>query len=290
MRTDVLDNTPMTVAAANNQVSGKGWYWVPIDGAKCRHDTDTGIAVRFRPDSDKIVITMQGGGACYSGASCGANVSEYGLADFQDSADDAASTIKGKLYEGIWKLSSSSTADPVPNPATPNKAGDNYTEIWVPYCSGDMHVGASANTSVSGVTGLQNFQGAKNTDLYYRYLVDQLIPRVRQPKVHVVLAGLSAGGFGASLTAGKLRAMLPANTTMTLFSDSAPMFDKTSSTPIPASYMYLHATVGSAYDVMFRSCVQQPCMTPGAWPIPSSRTAVPPARQATGPTRRSKSC
>lgn len=252
------DTTPMTVVPSSDTVNGQGWYWVPIDGAKCRHNTNTGVAVRFRPDSDKIMITMQGGGACFSSLSCAVNYSEFGIPEFQV-LTGSASPIKPKVFEGIWTPSSPfhEGIAPAPNLEHPNNIADEYTHVFIPYCSGDFHAGARQDVVIPWVFRKQNFQGAKNSDLYFHYVIDQLLPLHRQSQFEVVLTGFSAGGHGAALNAERLRKMLPANANMTLLIDSAPPFEQTTSTPIPSSHISKNDTIGLASQTLFRACSQQ---------------------------------
>ena len=71
-----------TFTGAPITAADKTWTWVDFPGAKCRDGSDTGIGVNFNAASDKVMIYMEGGGACYNAITCGTNPAKYGAADF----------------------------------------------------------------------------------------------------------------------------------------------------------------------------------------------------------------
>src|SRR5262249_16786869 len=64
------------------------WTWVPFDNAFCANGTPTGIGVNLTDKSKRVMIYLQGGGACWDQLTCytlqtAANFSTgYGQADF----------------------------------------------------------------------------------------------------------------------------------------------------------------------------------------------------------------
>ena len=59
------------------------WTWIPVDGAVCRDGSGTGFGVRpSATGSDKLVIYLEGGGACFNGTTCGINPGSFGSAAF----------------------------------------------------------------------------------------------------------------------------------------------------------------------------------------------------------------
>src|SRR4029079_15086682 len=122
------------------------WTWIPFTDSKCRDGSPTGIGVRLHPGSNTLVIWLNGGGACFSGASCLVNPRSFGLTDFQDTVRVIASR-KGHLKQGIFERTSAS------NPVR------DWNQVYIPYCTGDLHAGHAPNKSVPGVIGLQQFVG-----------------------------------------------------------------------------------------------------------------------------------
>ena len=71
------------------------WCWVPVPGMSCRNGSETGIGVRFNPDSKKLLIYIEGGGACINATTCSGTPSFFGKTQF--------GLIKGSLLQsGIY--------------------------------------------------------------------------------------------------------------------------------------------------------------------------------------------
>jgi hypothetical protein len=166
---------------------------VPFDGAKCRDGSTAGIAVNLNPDSDKLMIFLEGGGACHNAATCAVNPANY------DSAN--VSTINGGV------LDRTQGENPV----------KDWNMVYVPFCTGDVHGGSATDVTVDGVTGAQQFVGYRNMELF----LDRIVPTF--PKVKQVLdTGVSAGGFGAALNAELISRKFPPGTDVVLIDDSGP--------------------------------------------------------------------
>lgn len=180
------------------------WSFHPVLGTQCRDGSTTGIAVRMVPGATKLVITMEGGGACFSGVTCLGNPGTYGATQFYDDAN-------GLLGRGIWDRSK-----------TQNDLAD-YSQVFIPYCTGDLHAGDRV-ANVPGVIGTQRYVGYNNSRLDFEYIVQRLLPDLGADP-EVMLTGYSAGAFGALFNASQLHALLPTSARMTVLNDSAPPFD-----------------------------------------------------------------
>ena len=106
----------------------KTWTFVDFPDAKCMNNTATGIGVNLNPNSDKVVIYLQGGGACFNTLTCltVANAGGYGASNF---STDAASLPKYSLFN----------RDDATNPTK------DWNYVYVPYCTGDVHSGNNPN-------------------------------------------------------------------------------------------------------------------------------------------------
>jgi hypothetical protein len=173
---DAANMAPITGLADNE------WVWAPVDGTHCRDGSATGIAVnRASPPSDKLVIYLEGGGACVDPFFCSAFASPttFGASDFASwkAGQGLASQPNGGLFDRT------DTKNPV--------AGWNY--VYVPYCTGDVFVGDNPNGMVPNVAMPQQFVGY--TDVHLD--LDRIVPTF-PGTTKVLLTGVSAGGFGAS--------------------------------------------------------------------------------------------
>ncbi len=198
------DTAPITVAQDDT------WTWVPFANALCRDGTTTGIAANFHSGATKLVIYLEGGGACFNSLTCLQNSSHF------DENDFAALTAPGGLAAGNPGIFGRS------DPANPVK---DWNFVYVPYCTGDVHSGNNPNGTVADVLetdgGLkpQAFVGYRNIGHY----LDRIVPTF--PSLNqVLLTGISAGGFGAAanyLRVAKAFGSVP----VYLLDDSGPPMD-----------------------------------------------------------------
>jgi len=156
------------------------WTWVPFPDAKCRNGSPTGIGVNLNPASQNLVIYLEGGGACFNPVTCATNATSFGAADFPGRFPAASDGGAPQPGNGILDR----------NPANPVK---DWSYVYVPYCTGDVHAGNNPNGSVPQVSGTQAFVGYANIDFYLQRLVPTF-----STATQVLLTGISAGGFGAA--------------------------------------------------------------------------------------------
>jgi len=153
------------------------WTWVDFPNAQCRDGTPTGIGVSPSPNgSTKVMIFLEGGGACFNSSTCGTNPFHFDETTFD------AQFIAVESNAGIFLRTDS------------ENAVADYNMVYVPYCTGDVHAGNAPNTTVPGVIGAQQFVGYTNMTQYLARVVPTFPGATR-----VLLTGQSAGGFGAAL-------------------------------------------------------------------------------------------
>lgn len=175
------------------------WVWIPLEDFVCRDGSTSGLGVRLQPGSDGLVIFLKGGGFCDGERSCAANRDRYDAADF---ADEFPSGGGGLL-----------NAERVENPVR------DWSFIFVPYCTGDLHGGDAQDVVVPGVSWFQQFVGRRNMEL-----VVDLSATYFEDLRHVLLAGGSAGGMGAMFNYA-LTAESFAPLSIVLVNDSGPLFE-----------------------------------------------------------------
>ncbi|MFO0750548.1 MAG: pectin acetylesterase-family hydrolase [Myxococcota bacterium] len=176
------------------------WTWIDVPGAVCLDGSATGIGVSRGSSSDVLVFFM-GGGACWDFLTCwtlGTAVTTYGEAAF-----DAAPPTVGVLDRGDAK-----------NPFR------DWTMVFVPYCTADLHAGTNViDYSAGEVTKTAHHVGAANVEAWLARLVATFPSPAR-----LVVAGSSAGGYGATLQYDHLRrAFAPAASW--LVDDSGPLLE-----------------------------------------------------------------
>jgi hypothetical protein len=116
--------------------------------------------------------------------------------------------------------------DGIFNETTSDNPFQNWNKVYVPYCTGDAHIGTNGDASTPNELGIgaptpQHFVGFNNTQLFVGRIaatfntVDQ-----------VVLTGASAGGIGAGLNFGMVQDTF-GKVPVTLIDDSFPPFTGT---------------------------------------------------------------
>lgn len=168
-----------------------GWNTIRPGGQTTCAD-GSAFAFFVRPGSpDSLLFYLQGGGACWSGPTC----DRHGRQVYTSAVD----TARGVRPAGIFDVE---RAD---NPFA------GYTMVYVPYCTGDVHLGRRAVTydvpphdSLGPHTVSVAHLGAANV----RAALDWTRAHVRKPAT-VFVAGSSAGAIPSPLYAAHLADVYP---------------------------------------------------------------------------------
>ena len=194
---DGTDNGgPPTLGTPQHQ-----WTYVPIDGSQCIDGSPTGIGVNLGTSGD-LVIYMEGGGACFNSGTCPHASHLDGWGPDQFGVNIGPYNIG--LFDRIDDL----------NPFR------DATYVFVPYCTGDVHAGSKPD----GMDG-HKFVGYQNVG----HDLDYLIPKSTKV-TRVILAGSSAGGFGALINYDRTATAFGA-TPVLLLDDSGPPLEDSVMTP-----------------------------------------------------------
>jgi hypothetical protein len=196
-----------------NPAAPTGWTWYQIDGAVCRDGSPTGFYVR-RGTAGKLLWYLEGGGACSSPGFCvynPANVNQVLAGNGQTVAGSIGGAIAGRQQPGTTGIFDITNAD---NPFK------DWTQIYTPYCTGDVHFGTLENASVPGLSTPQQFVGYRNMQKF----VARIVPTFKDEVTRVILAGASAGGFGAALNFSMVQDSFP-GARVDVLDDSGPPMD-----------------------------------------------------------------
>jgi hypothetical protein len=193
--TDFQPGEPMEAPA-------KDWTWVGFPESRCMDGSSTGIGVNLNPDSDKVMIYLQPGGACFDTFSCQtvANPDGFGQSDLE-------SLAQGYGSSGIFNREDET------NPVR------NWNFIFVPYCTGDIHAG----TNPDGPQGRMHV-GFLNMRKY----LTRIVATFDEPS-KVLLTGSSAGGFGSAYNFDQVQRAFGCDIPVHLVDDAGP----------PMSNMYM---------------------------------------------------
>jgi hypothetical protein len=156
------------------------WTWVPFPGASCGNGSPTGIGVNLSTKSSRVLLYLEAGGACWSDITCNTIGTAANFSSGYDAKSFAAeSTDPTYLAQPGGFFDRASAANPF----------QDYSYVYVPYCTGDIHAGAAV---VDFTSGPASFVGYNNLTQF----LDRVVPTFPAAD-RVILAGSSAGGFGA---------------------------------------------------------------------------------------------
>lgn len=173
----------------------QGWTYYEIEGTACRDGSPAGFFLH-RGTVPKLIMYLEGGGACINSGLCTfnqTNVNESFAGDGTTLIGSALATVQDRQQPGVF-----TTADHRGQPAgifeleNPMNPVKGWSQVYVPYCSGDIHAGTKKNASVPGRTN-QQFVGHENMKAF----VSRLVPTFAGKLEQVALSGASAGSLGA---------------------------------------------------------------------------------------------
>ena len=166
------------------------WTVVPVPDAHCANGTSTGLAVNLTNRSKRVLILLAGGGACWEASACALGTATH----ISDTMGEAA--VLGEARHA--NLATVFNRDDVNNPFR------DASFVYIPYCTGDLHGGTQVTTyDWFGPRRIEHV-GARNMDAYLRRLQPTFPDATR-----VILAGISAGGYGATLHGWRVQKAFP---------------------------------------------------------------------------------
>jgi hypothetical protein len=215
---DKTENDPVPGADAG-MTAPTGWHFYNFPSAMCRDGSPLGVYVRYG-SVNKLMIYMEGGGVCISPHWCDHNPANMNQV-FQGGPLNGES-FAGSLFivPGLQAPYTTGIFDTT-NPANPFS---NWSQIYIPYCTGDAHVGTNSDASINNDLGTptqQRFVGSLNMQLF----LSRIVPTFKNVD-QVFLTGSSAGGLGAGLNFGMVQDSF-GSVPVTLVDDSFPPFTGT---------------------------------------------------------------
>jgi hypothetical protein len=182
-----------------------GWEWYPIDGAICRDGSPTGLYVH-KGTANNLLFFIEGGGACSNVGFCRfnpKNVNEVLAGDGATVLGTAAGAIAGagatpRQQPGVYTGGVVQGVFDTANASNPFK---DWSMVYIPYCTGDVHFGTKRDATVPGTPGADARDLQKHQFVGYynmQKIVGRIVPTFSTVS-RVVLTGISAGAFGAAL-------------------------------------------------------------------------------------------
>ena len=242
----LLSATPATVRAIGIEdvVDGGNtypWVRVEIPGTVCSNGSQYRFWYYDSPTSNNMAISFEGGGACWDYPSCSGQTGILGAANPNGIPTDYITQQKAKFVSPI--INGNDPGIPLFRSKT-NLVTNGWDMVYVPYCTGDVHVGNAVKT-YTDPTGVNppivfRHNGFNNTIAILNFL------KGRFPTINKLLVtGFSAGGVASN--AGfyfARRTLNPARAY--LLNDSGPLF------PAPSSSYnswQLHQTIKNSWNL-----------------------------------------
>ena len=196
------------------------WQQIELPGTMCGNGSQYRFYVYDSPTSNNLLLYFEGGGACWDYPSCSGQAGILGAAHPNgipnDYIHEFQPTYVSPLVNG---------ADPGIPPFRSKKdiATKGYDVVYMPYCTGDVHVGNNVvtYTDPSGVNPPVTWRhvGYNNTRAALDYL------HVRFPNVgKLLVSGFSAGGTATNAVYYQARRTLLPSVKGYMLNDSGPIF------------------------------------------------------------------
>jgi hypothetical protein len=196
------------------------WQQIELPGTMCGNGSQYRFYVYDSPTSNNLLLYFEGGGACWDYPSCSGQAGILGAAHPNgipnDYIHEFQPTYVSPLVNG---------ADPGIPPFRAKKdiATKGYDVVYMPYCTGDVHVGNNVvtYTDPTGVNPPVTWRhvGYNNTRMALDYL------HTRFPTVgKLLVSGFSAGGTATNAVYYQARRTLLPTVKGYMLNDSGPIF------------------------------------------------------------------
>ncbi|ACY16574.1 pectin acetylesterase-family hydrolase [Haliangium ochraceum] len=193
------------------------WQRVELDGAVCGNGSQYKFYVHDT-GSPNLLFFLEGGGACWDYDTCSGRAGVLGAANPNGLPDDYMDSFTATYVSPIVN-----GADPgVPGRSRTELATSGWNIVYLPYCTGDVHVGNNVRV-YEDPTGAEppltwHHNGYNNTTSAAEYAAT-LFPNVDK----MMVSGYSAGGTATSAAYKFIRDAIQPNRGY-LLNDSGPIF------------------------------------------------------------------
>jgi hypothetical protein len=216
------------------------WVQVELPGTVCGNGSQYRFYHYDSPTSDNLLVYFEGGGACWDFDSCSGREGILGAANSNGIPDGY---IEGFLPKFVAPLVNGN--DPgIPFRSRTDIVTKGWDVVYMPYCTGDVHVGNSVITYVDPLGQepdlLWHHNGYNNTIAALNHL-SGVFPNVNK----LLVSGFSAGGVATGVGYYFARQILSPNKGY-MINDSGPVFPAGS----PSSNSRpLHDTITASWDL-----------------------------------------
>lgn len=170
-----------------DEVRDKEWHTIPFKGnTMCSDGSEFAIFVR-KGASKNLVIYFSGGGACWDDTSCGQPISLM-------SAFDGDSRVLKSFYLPSLLRFFPKAMGGLGDTENPMNAFRDWNFVFIPYCTGDLHIGNVTNTYTFDGEKFEIHHNGRNNSLSALEWVFSNFKEVDK----LMVAGESAGAYGSA--------------------------------------------------------------------------------------------
>jgi hypothetical protein len=196
------------------------WEQIQLAGTQCGNGSQYRFYLYNNPNSTNLLVLFEGGGACWDYATCSGQAGILGAAHPNGIPNNYIQEFQPKYVSPLVN-----GADPgiPPFRSKKNIATNGWDVVYMPYCTGDVHVGNAVRT-YTDPTGVNppitwRHVGYNNTVAAMNYVKSRL-PTIGK----ALITGFSAGGVVSSAGYYKVRRILNPTVKGYLLNDSGPIF------------------------------------------------------------------
>ncbi len=199
-------------------ISSKYGVWQEVKlhestGAICGNGSPFKFYINRQPDNNNITLNLEAGGACWDYESCTGQTGIRGARNPHGIPDNYMSNIDiAFMTPFLWRYNPLDRIEP-----------QNWTQIYIPYCTGDIHSGdkVSVYEDPQGINEpiVWHHKGLTNVRTVISWIRENL-PR----PTRVLTTGCSAGGTGSLVNYYFIRTRLQPDHGY-LLNDSGPIFN-----------------------------------------------------------------
>jgi len=202
------------------------WQQIELAGTQCGNGSQYRFYLYDNPNSTNLLVLFEGGGACWDYATCSGQAGILGAAHPNGIPNNYIQEFQPKYVSPLVN-----GADPGIPPFRPktNIATNGWDMVYMPYCTGDVHVGNAVRT-YTDPTGANppitwRHVGYNNTVTAMNYV------KTRFPTIgKLLVTGFSAGGVASGAGYYKIRRILNPTVKGYMLNDSGPVFPAPNST------------------------------------------------------------
>lgn len=182
-------------------------------GAACANGTPYRFFVNRTPLSSNMQVFHEGGGACWGKDTCDGKppLTAVNLGGISENYFSLLRSSTGALLAKISPLTGRLHAQSLPV--------QDWDMVYLPYCTGDMHLGNNVNTynDGNGNTSVRHHKGHVNVKEAMKWVRDNM----NRPN-RLLISGQSAGSVGATANYSTIRSILNPKKAY-LLADSGPI-------------------------------------------------------------------